>query len=150
MNRRDFLKVTAALAANAAAPAIPGEPGLTVARMNGVVASLMEAERIANNGAYWALLRPEMLDDILKINARDRWYEAWRAWRVACRKGYLDLDARQVLAHFGRPEPVLDGDGKGGIVNGITYRPYEPTPFLPCEIGNYQGVRFIESHKFPP
>lgn len=131
MNRRDFLKATAGLAAGAAVPAGPGPViGVDLAagpdRMAefGLVRSMVEAQQVVN-GNYFAFLSPRQYRDLLDMEARDRWRRAYRAFRVHCRECGMRfrMDPYDVLRDFGK--------SKVGLREG--------------ELGRFEGIKIIES-----
>ncbi len=123
MNRRDFLKATAAITACAAPPAgalsalsSAPDPALEVSIFR-QIRDYLEAQRELN-GYYWLLCHPRQFRDILDIEARERWALAYRAFRVASRERFIEYDPRAVLRDFGGPQRSTFS-GEVGRLNGV-------------------------------
>src|SRR3954466_15208197 len=133
MNRRDFLKASAALVASSQLPAtaVGVDGGIDVATLRRMAWELNLNAALVNSGWY-CVVHPDQYDDILKIHARGSWDDSWRQYRIARRDGRLpEMDCRAVFAMFRTDAPPL----------------YQPPKTIAPEIGQWSGFRFIESDR---
>jgi ABC-type amino acid transport substrate-binding protein len=123
MDRREFLKIAAAV------PAAAALPGLAEARPALSLASIKVALQGIRQGAdsdWYAIVHPQQERDLRDLAARERWSGAYRDWRK---------DGKPLLTY----QQILD-----------KYRPFHEWEVGPMDsIGRYEGFRFIQSEAIP-
>lgn len=118
MDRRDFLKLTAALPAVVALPEIAdARPVLTLANFKSAFAAVRQGQE----SDWYCIIHPTQERDLRNLAARERWRCAYRDWRK---------DGRPEMAY----QAILD-----------KYRPIHIWDVDVGEIGSYSNVRFITS-----
>lgn len=118
MDRREFLKAAAAVAAASYVPFAESRPALDLATIKGAVEKMWGYTQ----GDWYVLVSPSQEQDIRDLAARDRWQFAYRSWR---KDGKPELTAQQILDKY---TPVSEWS--------FPQRP---------EIGSYENIRFIET-----
>jgi hypothetical protein len=125
MNRRNFIRSAAALAAATALPTPPSKDAIAQA-MASLRFVLEENARLFNDN-WMCVIHPSAWVNVREIAARCRWEFAYRRYRIALRDGRCEsLDAREILEQF-HDRRATD----------IGSRP------LSGELGRIEGIRFI-------
>lgn len=110
MNRRDFFKAGAALAASAALPnAIANPSGLTLEMLRSLQARLAEnAASVAQ--PYFAIMHPSIVRNLEHTIARDAWYLAYKLYRKQRALGIESgLDARAIFTKYAEKPWTMRG-----------------------------------------
>lgn len=120
MDRRDFLKVAAAVPAAAALPAVvEARPVLDLAAAKAAMQKVWSYP----SGDWYVLIHPQQERDLRDLQARERWKVAHKAWR---KDGKPPMTCQAVLDKY---TPVTEW----------------AWPARQDEIGSYENIRFIES-----
>lgn len=116
MDRREFLKIAAALPAVAYLPEAAGEQPITATEIK------LAVERMQgySMGPWYCFLHPEQETALRDIAAKERWRYAYKHWR---KDGRPPLTCQGILDKY---TPIHDWE--------FPARP---------EIGTYESVRFI-------
>lgn len=119
MDRRDFLKLAAAVPAAAALPALAfGEAPITATEIKDAVEKVWGYSQ----GPWYIFLHPEQERALRDLQARERWQFAYQAWR---KDGRPELTCQQVLDKYA---PISEWE----------------FPARTGEVGSFENIRFIE------